>query len=152
MLSVDDFSVGNFSDATPGSLILPRNDREVAALIGSIRDEPHAVLLSGEYLWHTFSVSRDVSWSGLIIPNVRIELDETSLFDPAYGAQIGSVQRARTALTLRARSDRSPSSVSFIIQEDLPPLGNNSAGFHRWQIVLGIGDSKRILWQSPSEE
>lgn len=152
MLSVDEFSVGYFSDALPGSLVLPRNDREEAALIGRFRDEPCAVLLSGQFVWQAFPLTGNVRWSGLIVPGVRIELDEGSLFDPAYGAPIGSIQRSGTVLTLRSKSDASTSTIQVLICDGLPPLNNHSAGFSQWQVVLGFGDQKRVLWRSHSEQ
>ncbi|MBB4232184.1 hypothetical protein GGD56_006079 [Rhizobium mongolense] len=150
MLSAHEFTVGAFKDASPTSLILPRTEHEQTVLIGHIENKPAAVLLSGQFANEYFLTAESENWHGLLIPNVRIEVDETSCFDPFLGNQIGAIVRGGTRLSIRAKADRSMSAAYVTLQDSLPPTGDYRAGFSRWQVVLGEGFSKRVLWSSPS--
>jgi hypothetical protein len=52
MLAPEEFTTGTFASAPAGSLILPRNDREVAAIVGIIDAAPAVVILSGQFQYH----------------------------------------------------------------------------------------------------
>ncbi|WP_097143304.1 hypothetical protein [Rhizobium subbaraonis] len=151
MLSPDEFTVGTLADAAPLSLILPRTPYEETVLIGRVEQGPAAVFLSGQFAFHFFESSGNTSWKGLIVPNVRIEVDEASLFEPSSGGAIlGSVARMDTRLVVRAKRERSfDGGAAVTLHEGLTDAGDFRAGFSRWQIAIGNGQEKRVLWQTP---
>jgi hypothetical protein len=146
MLSPEEFSVGTLASATPVSLILPRSKYEEMVLIGHIDGSPAAVVLSGQFQFRFFPSAGNHNWQGLIIPNIRIEVDEESLFDADNGIALGAAVRTDTRLIVRAKGERSLGQTTAITLHDkLETAGEHRAGFTRWQIVVGRGQDKRIL-------
>jgi hypothetical protein len=147
MLSPDEFTAGTFSHAHPLSLILPRTKHEAAALIGSTRGAPAAILISGQFAFHAFFSADNYSWKGLIVPNVRIEVDETSLFDPDQQATpLGSVIRTAQSLVIRGRAENGSGQIMPVTLHDGLPETDLKAAFSQWQVVIGQGSEKRVLW------
>jgi hypothetical protein len=146
MLSPDEFTVGTFKTAKPGSLVLPRTKYEAFALICEGDGEPMAVLLAGDHAFQSFPSGGADNWKGVIVANVRVEIDETILYDPEYnGHALGVLVREATNLVVRSKTERSFSrSVAIVIQSGLPPC-EGSAAFTKWQIVVGQGDQKHVL-------
>lgn len=151
MLSANEFSVGALANATPLSLILPRNQYEAALLIGSCNDAPAAVFLSGQFAFTFFPSADNHSWKGLIVPNVRVEVEPTSLYNgDNFGGGLGSVIRVDTRLVVKAKSERYfGDGVSVTLHDGLAPCAEGyTAGFANWQVVVGEGQDKRVLWRS----
>lgn len=97
MLAADEFSVATLADAIPLSLILPRRKSEATFLVGQIEDRPAAVALSGDHKFRCFDCGAGSNWKGLLIPNIRVEVEELSVFDPGYfDAFPGTVVRTGT--------------------------------------------------------
>lgn len=146
MLSPEEFMVGSFSVAKPGSLMLPRNKHESLALICEGDGESVAVVLGGDYVFHSFPSSKADNWKGLIVPEVRVEVDEGSLHDPGhYRSALGTVVRKETKIMVLSRSSSDFAAyVPVVIKSGLPNCVD-SAGFTRWQVVVGRGDAKRVL-------
>ena len=150
MLSPDEFTVGTFADAKPLSLVLPRTPREETVLIGHLETVPMAVFLSGGDAFLSFESADNQSWSGLIVPKVHIEVDQSTAFNPAaVDVPLGSVLRIDTRLVVEVRTERSFKSKVVTLHEKLMPTGEATAGFYKWQIVIGEGDEKRVLWRTP---
>jgi len=148
MLSPDEFTVGTFASAPAGSLILPRSKHEATVIVGLLDEAPTAVFLGDDqFRFKYFPTAGSENWSGLIIPSVRVEVDETTAFDPASGGRsLGVVVRAATELSVYANSERSmirPRPVSLV--SNLPPISDDAVGFTKWQVVIGAGTEKRIL-------
>lgn len=149
MLSVEEFTVGPYASAENLSLALPRNEYENYALIGrGDKGERAAVLLSGQFKSLFLDCSElDSNWAGLIVPNVRIEVDNASLFDPGHnGRPLGAIIRRETRLVLVAKMERAFRPVFLTLQDGLVTTGDWQAGFTKWQIVIGEEQSKRVLW------
>lgn len=146
MLSPEEFNVGSFKAAPPGSLVLPRNKYEFVALICEGDGAPVAVFLSGEHAFQSFPSGDADNWKGLVVPNVRIEADESSLYDPDLnGHAPGVLVREETKLVVRSKAEHSfGRSVPVVIKSGLAE-GKGSAGFTRWQVVIGQGEEKRVL-------
>lgn len=153
MLSPDEFTVGALGSAQPLSLVLPRTKYEETILIGHIDQAPTAVFLSKRHAFKYFRSAENKSWKGLIVPDVRVEVDETSIFDPqASSHTLGVVIRTDTQLAIWAKSeDIYDSPVLVTLHDGLTPTVKHEAGFSGWQIVIGKGPDKRILWQSSNE-
>ncbi|MGH7025570.1 MAG: hypothetical protein ACREEB_18540 [Caulobacteraceae bacterium] len=153
MLSPDEFTVGLFATARPLSLILPRGGREQAAIIGAYDDAPTAVFLSGEYRFRSFRSDTNTTWSGLIVPDVRVEVDETSVFDPdcdGFGA--GAVIRFGARLVMYSVPDpNSAQRLATVLHDNLPGTAQLRAAFLRWHVVIGTGRDKRTLWRAPEQ-
>lgn len=85
MLAPEESTVGTFASAPAGSLILPRHKHEATAIVGLLDEAPIVVFLGNQFQFHCFPSASSHNWSGLIIPKVRMEVDESTAFDPAYG-------------------------------------------------------------------
>lgn len=147
MLAPEEFTVGTFAAAPAGSLILPRNKHEATVIVGLLDEAPTAVFLGGRFQFHYFHTAGSENWSGLIIPNVRVEVDESTAFDPGYGGSpLGAVVRAATELSVYAKTERSfGRSQTVPLMSNLPATYDGSVGFTKWQVVLGTDPEKRIL-------
>ena len=149
MLSTSAFTIGSISQATPLTLVLPRDRYEETILIGLCSNGPAALFLSGTNQFDWFESASNGNWHGLLIPEVYIEVDETSIFDPRQlESKPGTVVRKGTQLIAQANqnSGRSFRKLAPVVLEDgLPPISEEGAGFLRWQIVLGSGRDKRVL-------
>lgn len=151
MLTSSEFTVGCVSKATPLTLVLPRNTQEEPFLIGLCSNAPAALFLSGRHQFTWFASAGSETWNGLLIPNVRIEVDETSIFCPSdVHPEFGTIVRKDAQLVAQARA-RSTHSVnraeSVVLEDGLPSTLNVEAGFRRWQIVLGSGLDKRVMYE-----
>lgn len=68
MLAPEEFTVGTFSSAPAGSLILPRQKHEATAIVGLLNEVPIVVFLGNRFRFHSFPTASSHNWSGLIIP------------------------------------------------------------------------------------
>lgn len=148
MISTSEFTVGSASSCAPLSLILPRHASEEALLIDTSNTGNSAALVlngSQQFTWH--QAVDEGNAHGLIFAGVRIEIDETSVFSLEDShSKPGDLVRKETVLLVRAKGKLG--AVDFIVLEsDLTSTGTLSAGFRKWQIVLGSGHEKRVLWQ-----
>jgi hypothetical protein len=149
MLSANEFLVGSISKASALTLVLPRREHEEAFLVGTSPKGTAAVFLSGTYQFRWMEATGNTHWSGLLIPNVRIEVDETTLFHTDHvHAKPGSLLRKGPQLLIHAvDSERHFGLPTPIVLEDgLLDTEEQSAGFSKWQIVIGTGYEKRILY------
>lgn len=150
MLAAHEFTVGYLGDARPLSLILPRTTYEYAMLVGHVEGRPTAVFLSSQHRSYCLASEGNTSWKGLIVPEVRIEVDETSLFDPAtLDSPFCSIIRRDTRLAIRARRERPfGDGTSVTLHDNLASAGDLKAGFSKWQVVVGEGACRRVLWST----
>lgn len=134
------------------TLVLPRTIYEYRSLLLHTEGKPICVCLDdypqlGQFL--AFACEANEQWTGLHIPGVRIELDETSLYDSqGYVLPLGAMVRFDDRLLLQARFEGHILGMSngVVIYSGLPPCApQQSACFLKWQIVLGEGDAKRVL-------
>jgi hypothetical protein len=151
MLQPHEFFAGALADTDAGTFVLPRTKYEASFLVGLFEEKPHAVFLDGNYTFHAMPSEGNVSWKGLLIPNIRVEVDHETLFNPEDSwPPLGALTRIEDRLCMMARLEaRGPfSSVSpIVIQSGLPPcLNQQRAGFKRWTIILGSGLDRRELF------
>lgn len=149
MISTSEFTVGSASSCAALSLILPRHDSDQALLIGTSKLGKTAVLiLTGSHQFTWFEADGADGWVGLVFPGVRIEIDETSVFSADYSRALpGNLVREGTSLYVRAKAYGFGGFDAIIVESDLPTTGDLSAGFAKWQVVLGSGHEKRVLSQ-----
>ena len=152
MIKPSECLVGKLEDASILTFLMPRTSDEETFLIVPEERLQSAIFLGRNHKYKSFDCTNNTTWQGLLIPNVCIELDEDSLFDPGSGnVPIGSLVRVDNCLRICVRPLESRMVLkSYItIINDLSPCAiGYSAGFRKWQIVLGEGLEKRILWQS----
>ncbi|PBB52313.1 MULTISPECIES: hypothetical protein [Mesorhizobium] len=146
MLAPEEFTAGTFASAPAGSLILPRNKHEASVIVGLLDGAPTALFLGDRFQFQYFPTAGSENWSGLIIPNVRVEIDESTAFDAAYGnSPLGTVVRAATQLSVYAKAERSFGHRAVPLVSNLPATYDGGVGFTKWHVVLGAGAEKRIL-------
>ncbi|WP_066812723.1 hypothetical protein [Sphingomonas asaccharolytica] len=150
MLSPSEFIAGTIEGITAPALILPRTSYETAALVMKLDDRLVGIELQREeYLFHAWTADRAEDWSGVIVPDVRIEVDETSAFNPQEENVLGAAIRKENQLAiLTLHSANRGFQTRFLVPvvSDLPACAKRySVGFRRWQIVLGEGLDKRVL-------
>lgn len=146
-LRASEFAVGPLGCCAPGSLLLPRTAHELPYLIGASPDGPMALCLSGQFRFQAFVTEGNTGWSGLIVPGVRVEVDPSS--SPGLyrrGASMGCARRQGKTLSVVGRSDHTGRSATVIVDDELANLGDETATFERWQVVLGDGLDRRVLW------
>jgi hypothetical protein len=149
MLVPSEFSVGCISDAGAGmTLLLPRGQYQHRFLLTTTPGTLTAIFLDGDHRFNAFETEANTSWHGILIPNVRIEVDETSVVDlDAYEAPLGTLLREKTQLTIVVRAKNVYSSHRQVpILGELPATREGfRAGFAKWSVVLGEGTSRREL-------
>ena len=148
MLRPQDFSVSFFGEAVGLSLALPRGKYDDCAIIAPAGEGLTAVTLEGDNPFMSFNCTNNTSWKGVLIPNISIEIDETSIFDPEDGgAPLGSLVRATSTLAIVSVSEggfRRQARVPLVA--GLPLCAENfTAGFRRWKILIGEGLSRQEL-------
>jgi hypothetical protein len=119
-------------------------------LITRASGEKIAVYL-GQHKFSACPCGDSEAWKGLLLAGVSIEVDETSLFDPDYeNAPFGSLVRGGTSLSIIAKMldnhhINRPQPVALV--GGLAPCPERySAGFRKWQIVLGEAEEKRVVF------
>lgn len=152
MLTPSECFAGPISAAKDMTLVQPRTRHEHRCLIVASDGEPFAVCLDDlaqRGRFRAFQCKENDAWKGLHIPGVRIELDESSLFDAErHDTPLGSMVRSDDRLAIQVLLDGrfDSSSRSLTILDGLPPCAPHlSACFLKWQIVIGNGDDKRVL-------
>jgi len=149
MLRAEEFMVGTLADAAPGSLMLPRNRYEAVFLIGGPTDAAVAVCLSPAHPYAPIKCAEATAWRGIIIPNIVIEMDPMFMLTGDEG-RAGALIRSGSSLHILTASHQSMRATPTVLLTDLPPaVDGEAAVFLRWQVVLGGGVSKRVLWSSP---
>jgi len=150
LLSPSEFTVGKVGSAKALSLVLPTSKYEETILVGQIVEAATAVFLSGAHKSQFFECEGNETWGGVIIPDVRIEVDETSLVDSARSdAPPLSVIRTDTRLLLAAKTERSFGRLTHVtLHDNLAPAGEFRAEFAKWQVVVGEGQNTRVVWST----
>ncbi|HAW49309.1 MAG TPA: hypothetical protein DCX34_19090 [Roseovarius sp.] len=150
MLSPSEFFVGNIGSAEPLCLMLPTSNHDETFLVGQTDGIATAVFLSGRFKSHCFECEGNDRWHGLIIPDVRIEVDETSLIDTDRNdAPSLCVVRTDAKLVIIAHSKNSfRPSTWVLLHDNLPSTGEFRATFSRWQVVISEGQDKRVVWST----
>jgi hypothetical protein len=148
MLTPDEFYPGSLRDVDTFSLFLPQRRDGFSALVTDVGGGLTAVVLDGDHQFLAFNCNDNVTWRGIIIPNIRIEVDEGSLIDlDRYDVPQGALIRRSAELCIATREEN-----GFSTARDIPLIGNlrigqkdADIGFATWRIVLGEVRDKREL-------
>ena len=154
MIDPSECFAGPISAAQGLTLVLPRTQYERACLIVSKEEKPVCVCLeqfSNVGPFFAFECDDNDNWRGLLIPDVRIELDETSLHDSdGWRSPRGAMARTQGELMLAVEfgGQFQTRTAGVTILDGLPLCSPHQAAcFMKWQVVLGNGDNKRVLWK-----
>lgn len=151
MLLPDEFSVGPLADAVPLTLMLPRNKYDHPFLIGGVLDTPVAICFSEEYKYRAFHSAGNEAYKGTLIPNVRVEVDPASMFDPNnYDTPLGAMVRRGTSLGVLAKLEGQgfySGQVVPLVSGLAEARDGYAVGFRRWTITLGTGENRRVLFE-----
>jgi hypothetical protein len=150
MLRPEDFLVATLKDSTGISLFLARHSYERSALVVRSSDHFVAVCLDKDpsSAFRSFECSGNDAWSGLLVPNISIEVDATKLCEPnVIEIPVGALIRHDDKLSIVTRHACGfgvPNIVPlyFGLQVSAPGL---SAGFYKWTVGLGSGQDRRVL-------
>jgi hypothetical protein len=147
MLSPNEFSIGYIGSVTELTLVLPIESYDRACLITAAPGKPMAIVIDERDLFASFESEGNTSWKGLLVPNVVIEIDETSIFDAdGWSLPCGALVRQEDKLFVSVSPDGRLQRARVPLLANLPTSDPRmKAGFKRWQISLGNGLSKRIL-------
>lgn len=105
MLSPNEFSVGHIAAATGLTLVLPVDRYDRMFLVTTAHSEPKAILLDERDQFEAFSCQDNTSYRGILIPDVRIEVDETRVHDIARNWAVpGMVVRRDGGLFVSTRA------------------------------------------------
>lgn len=153
MLLPDEFSVGPLADAAPLTLMLPRTKYERHFLIGGPADDPIAICFAEDYKFRAFHSAENEAHQGLLISNVRIEVDAASAVNASnYDVPLGAIVRRGTGLGIMAMLDgnsfRGYSAQLITLYSGLAEAREGcGVGFQRWNVTLGSGENRRILFE-----
>lgn len=151
MLRPEQFHVGDLASAiTDGiALLLPRSEYEHAALIGNALDERYGIILDGDLPFQAYGIREEDPWIGVLIPQVRIEVNPSSCYDPATRPEVGSIIREADMLAVVGIAGPYPRMgrpVTISLTDGLSPCAaHQRAGFREWKILIGDGDESREL-------
>ena len=146
MLSVSEFFTGTISEAPVASLILPRSKNDRCGIIASFKDAPIFVILGDDHRFQAFPSADNSSHKGLIVPDVGIEVDETSIGEhDSWDTPLGSIVCAEQEIGIRIAWIGQLSRGRTLAKLASIPPSSVEASFSRWQITRGSGADKRIL-------
>lgn len=142
-----EFAVGALGDCVPGSLLLPRTGSESPFLIGATAKGTAALCLGGQFRFQGFESEGNTAWSGIIVPGVQVEVDAGSSPElRGRRASIGCARRQGNKLGIIGRGNDGGRSLFIVLADQLANLGDEAANFERWQVVLGAGIDRRVLF------
>lgn len=146
MLTVNEFSAGELTTSKPISLLRPIANHEREVLIAGSSETPIAVILQGVHAYQWFETANSSDWTGLIIPNLSVEVDDSSAFNLNYeNGALGTAVRKGTELSISVKGQGRSGCSYVTLVTDLPSIGGYKVGFRRWQLVLGERSQKRII-------
>jgi hypothetical protein len=148
MLSAEEMRVDYLGKAEGLTLVMPVGKYNEWMLVTTAYAKPTAIFLDGNHRFQAIDCENNTNYKGLLVPNVRIEVDETSAFDTSnMPIPTGMAVRQNDGLFVAAAEDHMRMrSQLFAVQRELAECGAGlSAGFSRWQIVVGDEPDQRVL-------
>ena len=146
MLATNQFTVGSLADAQPLSLVMPRRPGGPFVLVGWRGEEVAGLFVGPDNPFRFIRCAGTANWVGLIVSNVRVEVDPVSMFDPNYDdVPSGALVRRDTRLVAQAARESMNGPLVVTLADELEDAGEQEAGFSHWQIVVGDGLDKQVL-------
>lgn len=143
------------SDAQGPALFTPLDRPEDLMFVGT-SDTPYAVFLGGKYAGECFQLKLSENWEGMLIEQVRIEVDPNSAYSPdTDGKKALTIIRRGDAVgimaTLKERGGFAQK-VTVLASDAPEDVSALRLGFTRWRISIGDGGDRVTLWEITSEE
>ncbi|MEH7846433.1 hypothetical protein [Rhizobium laguerreae] len=146
MLSISEFFTGTISEASVGSFVLPRSKYDRCGIVTSFNDAPMFVILGDDHRFQAFPSADNTSHKGLIVPDVGIEIDETSIAEhDSWDTPLGSIVCAEEEIGIRIAMIGQLSHGRSLAKLASKPPSPVEASFSMWQITRVSGADKRIL-------
>jgi hypothetical protein len=155
MLSPFEFSLGYIGNVTQLTLVLPIDNYDHPCVVTLAPGKPTAIVVDERYSFTSFACEGNTHWKGIVVPNIAIELDETSSYDASgWSPPLGMLVRREDGLFVSTRPDGGSRQNTLVpILTGLPAgEAKMAAGFKKWQIVIGEGLSKRVLMTFDTEQ
>ena len=149
----DEIWVGSIASVSELALVLPRRKHDETLLISRGGDGFWAIVLDfGKHQYRSFQISGDgVGRKGIIVPEIKIEVDQTSIFDTNLEFELGSMIREDDKLSILVQTNGAygfGDEQHVQIMDGLRSCDDNqSAGFKKWRVILGEGERQRVLWE-----
>jgi hypothetical protein len=146
MLAPDEFFVGSVRDARGLTLLRARGPYEYSMLVSEASGKLMAVFLDGQFSFTSFACDgSSADWNGVLVPNVRIEIDESVIDSEGY-SPVGALVRKDICLYIATRNDRRIRTPDIALVTNLPPCAEGmTAAFLKWRVVIGQGHDTREL-------
>jgi hypothetical protein len=152
-LAAHQFSVGCLGNADRLTLLYPRTQYERVFLIVPNEGAMIAVCLDRsdpQHTFHAFDCAGNMNWKGLLIPDVQIEVELSSVNEiNGWHAPPGALLRRQSILGLSTRFEQSGyiegSKVVSLVSDLAETAPDMAAAFTRWRITLGAGEDRQLL-------
>lgn len=122
MLAAHEFFVGPLASAPGLTLVLRRHEREASFLVSAAADIPTAIFLDGDFRFTCMPSVDNTSWNGIVVPNITIEVDETSILDAKRGQPPFVVPIFMTMRLYRVLRFNLPKVLLVQLQRSLPTV------------------------------
>ena len=122
-----------------------------ACLLCSYSKKLYAVPFIGDnkFQWYFVDNTNHSHIGGIIFPNVNVEIftEHFELIDGSVNFAPGSLIWEGSQLNIVVHKPNKPGILKFNLQNDLKGFGKIRATFPKWQITIGEGKEKKILWK-----
>ena len=149
MLTHKQFTAGYVNEITSLTLVLPVTQCEETLLVLPQQDKLIAIFLTGQHRFHGFNVAGNDILKGLLIADIQLEADETTVSSPGRNdLPLGALVRSGTCLGIKGRMDHSYHLAPIAVYAGLPQIHRElEVGFTKWQITLGEGLARKVLFE-----
>lgn len=156
MLKPDEVMGVTLGDAKGFAFAVSFSGAEGRLLVTDAEDPAMAVMLDGSFAFTTFNVAEAARHKVALVEKVRIEVNQDSIYNAAYGYDLGDIVRVRAEIGIvakpsNARGFNDPFPVTLVTGL---PAGRDDVqvGFKRWSITIGSGLDRRVLFtREPNE-
>ena len=139
---------------SPG-VFLAHGKRYPMMLAFNWADEPHLMMLGGDYAFHHFTQQVGHSIPGILVSGIEIIVDMESRYDPEREADpLGAVVLSEGKVCIVGiRSGDTFGDPHLVPVWDAPQQANSEAkaGFARWEIVSRREHEQVRIWSTPTK-
>jgi len=151
MLTPEEFVLGHAAEEELTSLALLYSfaNRAGKSLLAPHDGRLKQILLDGEDPHYVYEIGTRRDWPGIIVPDVRVWVDEEKLISPYVGSlPIGCLLRRDTGLYFIGQAPGGFGTASAQLVGGLRQAPEQaSVGFSRWRLTIGHGENERTLFE-----
>lgn len=139
-------------DLDQSALCLGYGKRTETILVQKFGQELNAVFLDGKYAFNSFRVDASLSWMGLIVPDIRFEVDPRSSFDARSAwSPLGALLIGSNGARIQTEAQGGhgfTEKIEIPLSLEVPPIvGELDVGFKKWALIRGEGRDARTLFR-----